>query len=137
MERNLHDCLGVSKNLYTDPRLVPGGGASEMEISARINQEANKYEGIEQLPFRAGKLLIIQLVMHWRSFLKLWPLIVEWMLLELLLNLEQSTLRLVMLHSVLTEIIKKLMICHCKMFGSQLLSKAKQLKLLLKRVAYF
>jgi len=30
MERNLHDCLGVSKNIYTDARLVPGGGASEM-----------------------------------------------------------------------------------------------------------
>ena len=30
MERNLHDCLGVSKNIYTDPRLVPGGGAVEM-----------------------------------------------------------------------------------------------------------
>ena len=54
MERNLHDCLGVSKNLYVDPRLVPGGGAIEMEISSRINEEANKYEGIEQLPFRAG-----------------------------------------------------------------------------------
>lgn len=54
MERNLHDCLGVSKNLYTDSRLVPGGGAAEMEISARLNEEANKYEGVEQLPFRAG-----------------------------------------------------------------------------------
>jgi len=53
MERNLHDCLGVSKNLYVDPRLVPGGGAIEMEISSRINEEASKYEGIEQLPFRA------------------------------------------------------------------------------------
>ena len=54
MERNLHDCLGVSKNLYCDPRLVAGGGAIEMEISSRINEQANKYEGIEQLPFRAG-----------------------------------------------------------------------------------
>lgn len=54
MERNLHDCLGVSKNIYSDPRLLPGGGATEMEISARINEEASKYEGIEQLPFRAG-----------------------------------------------------------------------------------
>ena len=54
MERNLHDCLGVSKNLYCDPRLLPGGGATEMEVSSRINQEASKYEGIEQLPFRAG-----------------------------------------------------------------------------------
>lgn len=54
MERNLHDCLGVSKNIYTDPRMVPGGGASEMEISARLNEEASKSEGIEQLPYRAG-----------------------------------------------------------------------------------
>lgn len=46
MERNLHDCLGVSKNIYSDPRLLPGGGAVEMEISARINEEASKYEGI-------------------------------------------------------------------------------------------
>jgi len=38
MERNLHDCLGVSKNIYSDPRLLPGGGAVEMEISARINE---------------------------------------------------------------------------------------------------
>jgi len=30
MERNLHDCLGVSKNIYSDPRLLPGGGAVEM-----------------------------------------------------------------------------------------------------------
>lgn len=28
MERNLHDCLGVSKNLYCDPRLLPGGGST-------------------------------------------------------------------------------------------------------------
>jgi T-complex protein 1 subunit gamma len=57
MERNLHDCLGVSKNLYCDPRLVPGGGATEMEISSRINEEGSKYSGIEQLPFKAGNLL--------------------------------------------------------------------------------
>lgn len=53
MERNLHDCLGVSKNIYCDPRLVPGGGATEMEISARINEEGSKTSGIEQLPFKA------------------------------------------------------------------------------------
>ena len=54
MERNLHDCLGVSKNIYCDARLVPGGGATEMEISARINEEGSKYSGVEQLPFKAG-----------------------------------------------------------------------------------
>jgi len=58
MERNLHDCLGVSKNIYCDPRLVPGGGATEMEISARINEEGSKTSGIEQLPFKAGIFFI-------------------------------------------------------------------------------
>lgn len=32
MERNLHDALGVARNLMTDPKLVPGGGAIEMEL---------------------------------------------------------------------------------------------------------
>ena len=82
MERNLHDCLGVSKNLYCDPRILPGGGATEMEISSRINEEASKYEGIEQLPFRAGNYLLIQSDMPWKSFQKLWQPIVEWMLSE-------------------------------------------------------
>lgn len=54
MERNLHDCLGVAKNIFCDPRIVPGGGAVEMEISARINDIATNYEGVEQMPFRAG-----------------------------------------------------------------------------------
>ena len=67
MERNLHDCLGVSRNIYTDPRMVAGGGAAEMEISARLNEEANKYEGVEQLPFRAGTLVSIQWAMPWKS----------------------------------------------------------------------
>ena len=80
MERNLHDCLGVSKNIYTDSRLVPGGGAAEMEISARLNEEANKYEGVEQLPFRAGNNLLIQLDMLLKLFLRLLLLTVEWML---------------------------------------------------------
>ena len=47
MERNLHDCLGVAKNIFCDPRIVPGGGAVEMEISARINDIATTYEGVE------------------------------------------------------------------------------------------
>ena len=36
MERNLHDCLAVAKNLFVNPRLVPGGGALEMELSSRL-----------------------------------------------------------------------------------------------------
>lgn len=32
LERNLHDCLAVAKNIVTNPMLVPGGGAIEMEL---------------------------------------------------------------------------------------------------------
>jgi T-complex protein 1 subunit gamma len=33
MERNFHDAIGVARNLYKEPFLLPGGGAIEMEIS--------------------------------------------------------------------------------------------------------
>jgi len=33
IERNLHDALGVARNVMLNPRLVPGGGAMEMELS--------------------------------------------------------------------------------------------------------
>lgn len=38
MERNLHDCLGVAKNLFVNGRIVPGGGAVEMELAYRLNK---------------------------------------------------------------------------------------------------
>jgi len=40
MERNLHDCLAVAKNIFVNPKLVPGGGAIEMEVSARLDKLA-------------------------------------------------------------------------------------------------
>lgn len=36
MERNMHDALGVARNIFANPRLVPGGGATEMELSKRL-----------------------------------------------------------------------------------------------------
>lgn len=33
MERNLQDCLAVAKNLFVNPKIVPGGGAIEMEVA--------------------------------------------------------------------------------------------------------
>lgn len=40
MERNLHDALAVARNIFLSPKLVPGGGAIEMELSARLNEFA-------------------------------------------------------------------------------------------------
>lgn len=40
MERNLHDALAVARNILINPKLVPGGGAIDMEVSARLNEHA-------------------------------------------------------------------------------------------------
>ncbi|XP_063901454.1 T-complex protein 1 subunit gamma-like [Zophobas morio] len=53
LERNLQDALHVSKNIVLDPRLLPGGGATEMELASRLQAKANQIEGIEQWPYRA------------------------------------------------------------------------------------
>lgn len=36
VERNLHDAMAVARNMLIEPKLVPGGGALEMEISAHL-----------------------------------------------------------------------------------------------------
>lgn len=53
MERNLADAIAVAKNLMQDPRIVPGGGATEMALAAHIREEANKLTGVIAWPFRA------------------------------------------------------------------------------------
>jgi len=55
MERNFHDAIGVARNLFKEPFLLPGGGAIEMEISWALQQAANKMDSIEKLPFKACK----------------------------------------------------------------------------------
>jgi T-complex protein 1 subunit gamma len=53
MERNLHDALGVARNIFANPKLVPGGGATEMEISHKLNEIAKSITGLSQKPYRA------------------------------------------------------------------------------------
>ena len=53
MERNLHDALGVARNIFTSPKLLPGGGATEMEISKRLNEIAKTITGLVQKPFKS------------------------------------------------------------------------------------
>lgn len=33
VERNLHDAMGIARNIALDQRIVPGGGAVEMAVS--------------------------------------------------------------------------------------------------------
>mmetsp|Transcript_10382 Transcript_10382/g.33577 ORF Transcript_10382/g.33577 Transcript_10382/m.33577 type:complete len:455 (+) Transcript_10382:595-1959(+) len=53
VERNLHDAMGVARNVAQDPRLLPGGGAVEMAVSRALTERAASVEGVEQWPYRA------------------------------------------------------------------------------------
>ena len=53
IERNLQDALGVARNVLNNPKLVPGGGALEMELSVRLTKMASTVEGVHQWPYKA------------------------------------------------------------------------------------
>merc|ERR1719399_2504879 len=48
MERNLQDAFCVARNVIMQPLLVPGGGATELEISARLKEKSKSIEGPRQ-----------------------------------------------------------------------------------------
>eukprot|EP00878_Enallax_costatus_P001876 GHUV01002035.1.p1 GENE.GHUV01002035.1~~GHUV01002035.1.p1 ORF type:complete len:559 (+),score=140.91 GHUV01002035.1:215-1891(+) len=54
VERNLHDAMGVARNICLEPRLVPGGGAVEMAISRALTERASTIEGVEAAPYKAA-----------------------------------------------------------------------------------
>jgi T-complex protein 1 subunit gamma len=51
VERNLQDAMSVARNVYFNPKLSPGGGATEMAISSRLSDLAKSIEGVEQWPY--------------------------------------------------------------------------------------
>lgn len=53
VERNLHDAMGVARNVVLDPRLLPGGGAVEMAVSHALSESASSVSGVEQWPYKA------------------------------------------------------------------------------------
>ncbi|KAL2116574.1 hypothetical protein VTJ04DRAFT_8742 [Mycothermus thermophilus] len=53
IERNLQDAMGVARNVMFQPRLSPGGGATEMAVSVRLAQMAKSIEGVQQWPYKA------------------------------------------------------------------------------------
>ena len=62
VERNLHDAMGVARNVMMDPRLVPGGGAVEMAVSRGLSDRAAAVVGPEQVshePCPAGECVIL------------------------------------------------------------------------------
>ena len=49
VERNLHDAMHVARNIFLDPRVVPGGGAVEMEVSRGLAARAKALDGVIQV----------------------------------------------------------------------------------------
>merc|ERR1712054_6803 len=52
-ERAINDGVNVYRALCRDPRLLPGGGATEMELAARIGAYGDTLPGLEQYAVRA------------------------------------------------------------------------------------
>jgi len=53
VERNLQDAMSVARNIVFDPRLVPGGGATEMAVAVALAEKAKSIEGVQQWPYKA------------------------------------------------------------------------------------
>lgn len=53
IDRNLQDAMAVARNVLFEPRLSPGGGATEMAVSVHLAAKAKEFEGIGQWPYRA------------------------------------------------------------------------------------
>lgn len=53
IDRNLADAMSVARNVFFNPSLVPGGGATEMAISVGLHTKARSIIGVEGWPFRA------------------------------------------------------------------------------------
>jgi len=53
VERNLQDAMQVARNIALNPKLVYGGGATEMAVACRLREEAKKFSGVEQWPYKS------------------------------------------------------------------------------------
>ncbi|KAL1212727.1 T-complex protein 1 subunit gamma [Cardamine amara subsp. amara] len=56
VERNLQDAMSVARNIFKNPKLVPGGGATELTVSATLKQKSATIEGIEKWPYEAAAM---------------------------------------------------------------------------------
>lgn len=53
IERNLQDAMQVVRNVVYDPKLVPGGGATELAIATAITKSVEEVEGVARWPYAA------------------------------------------------------------------------------------
>ncbi|CAN4115357.1 unnamed protein product [Withania somnifera] len=56
VERNLQDAMSVARNIIKCPKLVPGGGGTELTVSAMLKQKSSSVEGVEKWPYEAAAI---------------------------------------------------------------------------------
>lgn len=53
VERNLEDAMAVGRNILTNPKMVPGGGATEMAVAHHLIQKSKTITSVKQYAYRA------------------------------------------------------------------------------------
>ena len=53
IERNLQDAMQVVRNVVYQPKLLPGGGATEMAVAVALHKIGQSIQGVQQGPFMA------------------------------------------------------------------------------------
>jgi T-complex protein 1 subunit gamma len=53
VDRNLQDAMNVAKNVILEPRLLPGGGSTEMSIAYALMEKSKSIEGVQQWPYHS------------------------------------------------------------------------------------
>eukprot|EP01083_Nonionella_stella_P194287 716662_1 len=53
MGRNLQDAMCVTRNILLNAMILPGGGATEMAVTVKLNELADKIDGVMAYPYRA------------------------------------------------------------------------------------
>ena len=66
IERNLQDAMQVVRNVLFDPRMLPGGGATELAISTAIAKGADQVRS-QLVSIREIRLIGVCLSARWRE----------------------------------------------------------------------
>lgn len=54
VERNLMDAMNITRNIFLNPSIVPGGGATEMSIACYLRKKSITIEGSAAFPYKAA-----------------------------------------------------------------------------------